>query len=262
MLHLPSPCSPLPSLKTLVRILSTHTCDTESRLTSRFFFSRTSLQTGYIFTFPFIPILSHPSRLASHDTDHPQLPSQVAPKFAHPTSTVQVRPMSRSRKTAVPRSINRHTSTSWKRSASRTVGTWVTVSTRALWLRAARAGAVEARRSNSFEFELQGVRCYRCMDGAFAESRGALARARVQADSFVQLVTFSGDCVMSDPPPKKLCHVSCTSLFSCLWLSPLYISLDLGLPRCPISHPSRFATRSVFLSPPLSLVLRILLYPV
>ena len=76
--------------------------------------------------------------------------------------------MSRSPKTAVPRSIrrDRHTSTRWKRSASRTVGTWVTVSTRALWLIAARAGAVDTRRStNSFEFELQGVRC---KDGGFA----------------------------------------------------------------------------------------------
>ena len=146
LLHLPSPYSALQSLKTLVLILSTHTCDTESRLTSHFFSSRTPRQARYIFTFPFIPILSHPS--LSRLTDHP---SQVAPKSAHPTSTVQARPMSRSRKTAAPQSTSRHTSTRRRNSASRTVGTLVTVSTRAPWFSAARAGAVGARLSNSFE---------------------------------------------------------------------------------------------------------------
>ena len=147
LLHLPSPCSLLQSLKTLVRVLSTHICDTETRLTSHFFSSRTPLQARYIFIFPFIPILSHPS--LSRLTDHP---SQVAPKSAHTKSTVQTRPMRKSRKTAASKSSRRHTTTRWRSSASRTVGTWVSVSKRPLWLSAARAGAVEARQF----FELQG----------------------------------------------------------------------------------------------------------
>jgi hypothetical protein len=147
--------------------------------------------------------------------------------------------MSRSRKTAVRQSISRHTSTSWQRSAGRTFGPWVTLSTRALWFNAARAGAVEARRCS----RVCGVRT---------------ARLHVQ---------------------WRLCHVSCTSLFSCLWLSPYiylwtsaplassnptylclhflasaYLSTEATSTRCPISHPNRFATRSVFLSPPLGLV--------
>jgi hypothetical protein len=57
------------------------------------------------------------------------------------------------------------------------MGPRVTLSTRALWFRAARAKAVEARRSNSFEFELQGVR-YK--DGVFA---ALVAHSHVPTDS-------------------------------------------------------------------------------